>query len=504
MADRMKRLLLGCACLLLGAQPVRAPADAAGGRDFENRLARSIAIAGNEGERFRLADRMAHYLVPGVSVAIIENCRIVDARGFGSAAAGAVRPVTSRTLFQAGSVSKTFTAVAALRLFEQGRLTLDGAVRPILTRWMLPDSPLLQGRPVTLRGLLSHSAGINQEGGNGYRPGEPRPNLIEILEGRPPANTGAIRVVGTPGERWRYSGGGYYIVQALMEDATSLSYPQLMDRLVFRPLRLRGSSFGQPLQAHRVPFAARAAGPDGSPLEGGWRVNPELAAGGLWSTPGDIARLLISISRAARGERSLLSRASADALLAPGLGNWGLGAELGPANRSRRFRHTGHNVGFSSEYVMYPDSCQGAVVMTNADQGGWLVSETLRAIGDTFGWPDPAPPVVQAAIPLTPAIAARFTGNYRLRDFPAERFSIRRRAGSLYWARSGHVGRDLMPESAGRLFSPDSRMTIEAVADDGPRAQILSLSFGGGTNVAERISDHELRGDPTPASPRRP
>jgi hypothetical protein len=80
---------------------------------------------------------------------------------------------------------------------------------------------------------------------------------------------------------------------------------------------------------------------------------------------------------------------------------------------------------------MYPDSCQGAVVMTNADQGGWLVSEVLRAIGDTYGWPGRTPPPVQAAVALTAAIEERFVGHYRLRDFPAERFSISRRAGGL-------------------------------------------------------------------------
>lgn len=484
----MKSFRLVTAGLLLGAQLVHAPADAAAERAVENRLTRAVVIAGREGERFRLEDRMAHYLVPGVSVAVIDGCRIVDARGFGSAAPGMVRPVTRRTLFQAGSISKTFTAVAALRLVEQGTLSLDGDIRQVLTSWSLPDSPSLQGRTVTLRGLLSHTAGINQEGGNGYRHDEPLPTLEDILEGRPPANTAPIRVESAPGARWRYSGGGYSIAQALMRDATGIDYPQLMDRVVFRPLRLNDSSFSQPLDARRVPFAARAAGPDGSPLEGGWRVNPELAAGGLWTTPSDVARLLIGIARPARGERGgILASTSARELLARGPGNWGLGVALGPAAGPRRFGHTGHNVGFSSEYVMYPDSCQGAVVMTNADQGGWLVSEVLRAIGDAYGWPGRVALPTQVATSLTPAIEARFVGNYRLRDFPAERFSITRRGDSLYWARANHVGRELLPENEGRLFSPDSRMILEAADLAVGMADTILLSFGGGTNVAERV-----------------
>ena len=237
-------------------------------------------------------------------------------------------------------------------------------------------------------------------------------------------------------------------------------------------------------------MAARAAGPDGTPLEGGWRVNPELAAGGLWTTPGDVARLIIGIARSVRGEPgALLGPAAAHQLMTRGPGNWGLGVDLGPPQGARRFGHTGHNIGFASEYVMFPDSCQGAVVMTSADEGGWLVTEILRAIGDTYGWPDRRPATVQAAIPLTEAIAMRFAGTYRLRDFPAERFTISRRPGGLYWARVGHVGRDLLPEAEGRLFSPDSRMTIEADNTGAEKAQILTISFGGGRNVGERIGD---------------
>ena len=484
----MKPLRIAAVCLLLAGQSPAGYAQPAGGRDFAENLSRSIGVAGREGERFRIGDRMAHYLVPGVSVAVIENCRIVDVRGFGSAAPGG-GPVTPRTLFQAGSISKVFAAATALRLVERGALSLDGDVRERLRSWRLPDSSLLDGRSITLRGLLSHTAGINQEGGNGYRRGTPLPSLTDILNGRPPANTAPIRVERAPGE-WRYSGGGYYVAQALMQDATGTDYSRLIDRLVFRPLRLRDSSVAQPLDDARLPFAAQAAGPDGAPLDGGWRVNPELAAGGLWTTPADVARLAIAIARAVRGEdRAFLSPEAARALMTRGPGNWGLGVDLGPPGRARRFGHTGHTVGFSSEFVFYPDSCQGAVVMTNADQGGWIVTEVLRAIGDVHGWPDRAPQEVRAAIALTPAIAERFIGSYRLRDFPAERFTISLRAGELYWARAGHVGRALLPESDDRLFSPDSRMMLEAIEPAGDRARTLSLSFGGGRNVAERIGD---------------
>ena len=469
------------ATLVCGAQLLAGQAEAAA--DFSTGLRHAVAVAGDENARFGIGERMAHYLVPGVSVAVIDKCRIVDARGFGSAAPGG-GPVTSHTRFQAGSISKTFTAVAALRLVERGRLSLNGDIRPLLTSWRLPESPLLAGTGVTLRGLLSHTAGINQEGGIGYARGAAIPTLVDILEGRPPANTSPIRVEFAPGT-WHYSGGGYYITQALVQDVTGQAFPRLISQLVFQPLALRDSGYAQPAGT----MAARAVGPDGSPLEGGWRVNPELAAGGLWSTPSDIARLAIDIARAVRGERGeLLGNAVAQAMMTRGPGDWGLGVDLGPAG-ARRFGHTGHNIGFTSEFILYPDSCQGAVVMSNADQGGWLNSEILRAIGDAYGWPDRKAAPVVAAVPLTDAISARFVGTYRLRDFPSERFVISRRPSGLYWARVGHVGRDLLPASEGRLFSPDARMTLEAPDWGSAKAETLSLSFSGGANIAERIGD---------------
>jgi CubicO group peptidase (beta-lactamase class C family) len=484
----MKPVRLAAALLLAGSQLVAGAAASAGRPDFTRNLRRSIAVAGHGEERFHLADRMQHYRVPAASVAVIQNCRVVESRAFGLAAPR--RPATIRTLFQAGSISKTFTAVAALRLVELGALSLDGDVRQRLTSWRLPDSPLLEGRSVSLRGLLSHTAGINQEGGRGYARNAPLPTLLDILDGRAPANTDPIRVVTAPGTAWNYSGGGYYITQALMQDATGTPYPELMAGLVFQPLGLRDSRFAQPLDERHIPFAARAAGADGAPLDGGWRVNPELAAGGLWTTPRNIARLLLAISRSWRGERGgILGMAAARHMMTRGLGNWGLGVDLGTPAQARHFGHTGHNIGFASEFIMYPDTCQGAVVMTSADQGGWLVSEILRAIGDTYSWPDRRSPTVQAAIPLTAAIAQRFAGTYRLRDFPSERFTITRRPGGLYWARMGFVGRDLLPETEGRLFSPDSRMTLEAAASDPGPARTLLLSFGGGRNVAERVAD---------------
>ncbi len=189
-----------------------------------------------------------------------------------------------------------------------------------------------------------------------------------------------------------------------------------------------------------------------------------------------------------RGETgAIIGKDAAAQLMTRGPGDWGLGVDLGPTDGARQISHTGKNVGFTSMFILYPESCQGAVVMTNGYDGGWLINEVMRAIGDVYHWPAANKLPARAALPLSGPIAERFVGTYRLRDFPAERFSITRDSdGELIWAREGHVGRSLLPEAEGKLFSPDSVMTIEALSPSEPRASAVKLSFGGGSNIAER------------------
>lgn len=475
--------LLFAALAALSAAPAGAAPEATP-PPFENALRRTIAIEGAEDQRFTLAERMAHYRVPGLSVAVIENCRIVDARGFGETIWSST-PVTPDTQFQAGSISKSVTALGALRLVERGTLSLDADVRPQVKSWQYDGAK----GPVTLRQLLSHTAGTNLEGMKGYLPGAPLPTIDQILAGEAPANTPAIVVKSAPGTHWSYSGGGYIVTQALMIEATGQRFAPLMKDLVLQPLGMTASSFDQPPIQTDSLLPAQGTSADASPLPGKWRVYPEMAAAGLWTTPSDLGRFAIGLARSVRGEPgAIVGKEAAAQLMTRGPGNWGLGVDLGPTDGPRQISHTGKNIGFTSMFVIYPDSCQGAVVMTNGYDGGWLINEVIRAIGDVYHWPARKQATAKAALPLTGQIAVRFVGAYRLKDFPTERFSITRGAkGELTWAREGHVGRPLLPEAEGRLFSPDSVMTIEALTPTETRASAVKLSFGGGSNLAERV-----------------
>lgn len=492
MDEDVRRASFGTTALLLAAMPVigmpstnARPADAS---PIEAGLRRKTLVLGQESERFNLADRMAHYRVPGLSIAIVDQCRIIDARGFGSGALGG-DAVSDKTLFQAGSVSKVVAAVGALRLVEDGKLSLDASVQGQLGGWTLPDNALLQPQPVTLRRLLSHGAGLSVSGFKGYGVGTPLPDIKQILDGQAPANTAPVRVVVAPGSEWRYSGGGYVMTQLLMTQATGKPFPQLMEQLVLAPAGMKDSSYAQPLDARRAAMAASGTLADGTPIPGKWHVYPEMAAAGLWTTPTDLARFAIRLVRASRGENGgLLREDTADEMLRRQIGDWGLGVEVSRPGAPLKFSHTGAPIGYRTLWLMHPDTCQGAVLMANADEGMPLIQEVVRAIADHYRWPDRMASNTRPAVPLSPDVARRFVGTYRLKDFPTEQFVIaRKNDGTLFWARKGYIGRDLLPETPTLLFSPDSGMTLEARDGATEEAQTIKLDFGGGSNVAERV-----------------
>ena len=214
-----------------------------------------------------------------MSIALIDHGELSWTRAFGDA--------STRTLYQAASMSKLVAAVGALRLVQQGSLDLDRDVNEALVSWHLPMSSLTNGRWVTLRGLLSMTGGIGVPGYLGYDPGAPLPNLLQILDGMPPANSPPVRVDRVPDQAYAYSGGGYEIIQALIEDSTRRPFAEAMQDLLFRPFGMSDSTFVQPPPHGLLGRIATGHLANGSELPGGWRVIPELAAGGLWSTPMD-------------------------------------------------------------------------------------------------------------------------------------------------------------------------------------------------------------------------
>jgi CubicO group peptidase (beta-lactamase class C family) len=328
-----------------------------------------------------LAEAMRKLHIPSVDVALIESGRLAWSHVFGTAPDNAI--------YQAASLSKLVKAVAALRLVDRGVLDLDRDVNDYLTGWRVPENDFTRDHPVTLRQLLSMTAGVGVPGYPGYEPGQKLPTLQQILDGAPPANSPPVRVEAIPGSRYAYSGGGFEIVQALIEATTKVKFQDALQDLLLRPAGMANSYFLQPLPGELVRRAATGHDANGNELPGGWRVVPELAAGGLWTSAMDLAHLSLELERAYRGESgALLTRATAQAMMTQQNGGpYGLGAAVAGNGKNRVLMKRGQNIGYQSYMLLFPETGQGIVVLTGSDNGTTLATALIRRAAAAYQWP---------------------------------------------------------------------------------------------------------------------
>jgi len=404
--------LTGLACLLsalsapASAQELRPPTVAM----IEQGLRPAVMLAGSPPPLRTLTAEMDRLHVPGVSIAVMHDGVIQWAKGYGVTRADG-GPVTPDTLFQAGSISKPVTALAALRLVQRHRLSLDGDVNARLKGWKLPVPP---GAPVTLRELLAHRAGTTVHGFPGYPAGAPLPTVEDILAGRAPANTEAVVVDTPPGTAWRYSGGGYTVVQKLIGDVTGRPFAQVLADEVLRPAGMTNSRFAQPLSSVELARAALPHDAMGHPLPGGPRTYPELAAAGLWSTPTDLLHYAVAVRDSAQGKRgALLDQQLATQMLTPGKGDYGLGLEVHGAPDNRDASHGGSNMGYEDFLVSFTGTGDGVAVMTNGAQGNELALEITRSVAAAYDWPRYRT-IERASVPIPAATRARLAGTYAI------------------------------------------------------------------------------------------
>jgi CubicO group peptidase (beta-lactamase class C family) len=362
---------------------------------IEHALRPAVKLIAHADTAFDLLERMRFYHVPGVSVAVIDNERVVWAKGFGVKTFARTERVDTSTLFLAGSISKPVFATGLLALVQQGKLNLDEDVNHYVHSWQLPASQFTREQKVTLRRLLSHNAGLTVWGFPGYEIGTPLPTIQQVLNGEKPANTPPVRNDTFPGARWRYSGGGITIAQLVATEVSGESFPALMRRLVLQPAGMVHSTYENPPPPAYARFAAFGHERPDTPVPGGYHVYPEMAAAGLWTTPSDLARWAIAITRSYNGESSrILSRQMTKQMLTPQVEvggpagpvrtYWGLGVQLQGDGDSLHFSHGGRDEGFVANLVMWPKQRRGIVIMTNGVSSA-LMDEIQRAFADEYG-----------------------------------------------------------------------------------------------------------------------
>ena len=453
---------------------------------IQNGLLPEVLVKGEPAVTTKLADRMAALHVPGVSVAVIHNGKIEWARGFGVTRIGGPA-VTPDTLFQAASISKPVAAMAVLRLVQQGKLSLDVDVNQYLKTWKVPANSFTEKTKVTIRELLTHTAGLTVHGFAGYASDAPLPTLLQVLNGEKPANSAAIRVDTDPGTIWRYSGGGYVVAQLLVQDVTGQPFAKLMHDTVLEPIGMTKSTYEQPLPKSRMAEVAIPYRQDGQPVPGGPHVYPEMAPAGLWTTPSDLARYAIEVQKSLAGTSNrVLSAAMVRQMLTPGLNHQGLGPATGGSTAHPYFTHGGANEGYRCNLMAYNEG-DGIAIMTNGDNGGQLAFEIQRTVAHEYGWPD-FQPVEHTTSKVDPNLLDAYLGVYRGSNGV---FTVTREGDQLFVQLTGQQKAAVFPERERKFFLKVVDAQISFDLDSEGKATQLTLHQNGMDQAAKRLDDAE-------------
>ena len=377
-----------------------------------------------------IEERMKHYKVPGLSIAVINNHKIDWARSYGVTDIETRVPVATETLFQAGSISKPVAAMVALKKVEQGKIALDENINNKLTSWKLPDNEFTAKKKVTLANLLSHTGGLTVHGFPGYAVNERIPTLPQVLDGAEPANTAPVRVDMEPGTKFRYSGGGTTIAQLAIMDIEKKPFPQIADDTVLKPLDMTNSTYSQPLPDDWRKKAASGHRPDGNLVEGKIHIYPEMQAAGLWTTPTyDLAKFAIEVELSLAGRSNkVLSKEMATKMVTPFMEEVGLGFFVEKHGQALYFGHGGADEGFRAELLMNKDKGYGAVVMANSDNGQ-ILREVLRSIAREYAW-DEFLPAPHEIVSVDSAKLDEYAGRFQVN--PDRVLTVTKEDGKLY------------------------------------------------------------------------
>lgn len=429
-----------------------------------------------------LAARMRYYHTPGVSIAVIHDGKLEWARGFGVRDVTTKRPMTADTMLQAGSISKPTFALAVMRLVAQAKLDLDADIHQYLKTWKVPAEG--DWRPmITLRELLSHSAGLTVHGFQGYRSDEPLPTLRQILDGTEPANSPPVVVNILPETSFRYAGGGTTVAQLAVMDHLGRAFPEIMQDLVLGPLGMTHSTYAQPLPDKLHGSAATAHPWKGEAIPGKWHTYPEMAAAGLWTTPSDLCQAGLELQKAIEGTSSFLPKKIAEEMLTRQMGDVGIGFFLVGNGTHTRFGHGGWDEGFVAQATFYRNKAIGAVVMVNSNEGQPLLMEIERAIAREYGWPEYFPEE-KKRMNVEVAALEPLLGEYETDK--GTKIVVQRDGNDLLLVLGKQPALRLVPYETGKFFAPNLELEVVFKTNDKQPAESLSLQQNHGSVDAKR------------------
>lgn len=298
--------------------------------------------------------------INAISIAVIDNYEIKKVVSYG-------KKVNNDTMFQVASISKFVTAFATLILVEKNYIDLDKDISEYLDE-ETPKKLFGGYANASIRQILTHTAGFNNKGYMGYRIGSNIPTSSEILTGKKPCISPRVKQIHSISNMWRYSCGGFMVLQRIIEKVTNTSFDKFIKDYVFIPLNMNRSSFNQFPKSNIANGYTRK----GKMIYGGHLLMPQLAAAGLWSTASDLAKLGIHIQRILNGEHGLVSRELIEEMVEPqiyakGGAYSGLGCAIKKVNDIECFGHGGSNFGFKSDIMFSRENGKGCCILTNCD-----------------------------------------------------------------------------------------------------------------------------------------
>ncbi len=447
-------------------------------KQVENNLTEFLQT--NDSGPKNLQQRMKHYKVNGLSIAVIKNYKIDWAKAYGIADTVSKTPVTNKTLFQVASISKSLNAVGVMKLFKSRHLDLLADINTYLTSWKFPYDSLSKGKKINTAHLLSHTAGLNVSGFGGYERGTSLPSVTQILNGEQPANTAAVRSVFEPGLRQQYSGGGVTITQLMLTDLSKDPYEKYMADQVLKPMGMLNSTFAQPPLGLKPGVLAAGYDVAGKEVKGKSHVYPEQAAAGLWTNPTDLAKYIIETQLAYEGRSAkVLDQPTTRLRLTPYMNaDAALGVFIENHGGLKYFGHGGANEGFRSSYYGSLEGGNGLVIMLNSDNGE-IIQELINSIATVYDFKGLNKIKKIKLADVSETDLDSYLGDYQLT--PKLLLSITRQGKHIYAQATGQARLEAFPETKFKFFFKVIHATMEFVKDD--QGKVTKMLFTQGPTI---------------------
>lgn len=346
-------------------------------------------------DSLKIEEQLEKYKLPGFSVVVFENYKIVYSKQFGVKSMNSLEKIDENTAFSTASITKPITAILCYILEEKGLLNLDDPIDKSLKRWHLPKSKFTENKTPTWRQFLNHTGGTTQEGFEDHYEGEKIPTLEESLMGKIPRYDKEIEFLFEPGTNWKYSGGGYTIIQMALEDKFNKPVAELAKHYIFSPLGLKNTTMIQPNEKGFLTNVALVHDKDGKVIRTGLPITPQVAPSGLWSTPTELALIAIEIQNALRNKNNkvishnVAQKVTKISVVKNAVGGWSYGWQKSFAyNNYDWFACNGSNTGVGGNVMGTMKDGNGFSFLANGEKPNRfpVMGQTQRTILKLMNW----------------------------------------------------------------------------------------------------------------------